>query len=99
MRAARSLSILCAGVACLASMGGCSKDSPLLILRPTPSPYELVAAWGDSGSAAGQLDFPVDVAVDAAGRVYVSDNDNHRIQVFSAAGAYLFQWGDSGPWR
>jgi tripartite motif-containing protein 71 len=38
-----------------------------------------------------------DVAVDAAGRVYVPDTGNDRIQIFDAStGAYTTTWGSSG---
>ena len=32
----------------------------------------------------------------AAGRVYVADNGNHRVQVFSGTGVFLGQWGGLG---
>lgn len=35
---------------------------------------------------------PVEVAVSAAGDVYVADPGNHRVQRFSNAGGYLGQW-------
>jgi hypothetical protein len=38
---------------------------------------------------------PLEVAVDRAGRVYVSDTWNNRIQVFDATGAYLTTVGGS----
>jgi DNA-binding beta-propeller fold protein YncE len=55
-----------------------------------------VTAWGDSGSGNGQFDAPQDVAVDANGEVYVVDDLNSRIQVFSSTGTYLRQWGSFG---
>jgi DNA-binding beta-propeller fold protein YncE len=36
------------------------------------------------------------VAVDPSGQVYVADNGNNRIQVFTNAGAYITQWGGQG---
>jgi hypothetical protein len=38
--------------------------------------------WGASGSGDGQFDFPLGVAVDTSGNVYVADNGNRRIQKF-----------------
>lgn len=42
---------------------------------------------GDGGAAtAAQLNTPQDIAVDAAGNMYISDNLNHRIRKISTAG-------------
>jgi PKD repeat protein len=53
---------------------------------------------GVFGNDNGHLD-PRDVAVDAAGRVYVADQWNDRVQVYDASGAYLATiagvWGSS----
>jgi DNA-binding beta-propeller fold protein YncE len=45
-----------------------------------------ITKWGSPGSADGQFDNPVGVAVGADGRVYVTDEGNVRIQVFSSSG-------------
>jgi sugar lactone lactonase YvrE len=39
-----------------------------------------VAGGNGAGSAANQLGMSLDVAVDAAGNIYVADADNHRVQ-------------------
>jgi DNA-binding beta-propeller fold protein YncE len=57
---------------------------------------EFLDAWGQYGSADGQLNQPNDVAVDRQGRVYVADSHNHRVQVFAEDGRFLAQidsWG------
>ncbi len=38
--------------------------------------------WGGFGVAAGQFHKPISLAFDGAGRVYVTDAYNHRVQVF-----------------
>jgi|688.fasta_scaffold02207_18 DNA-binding beta-propeller fold protein YncE len=53
---------------------------------------------GTRGSAAGELLGPRDVAVSASGEVFVADTGNHRVQVFSTAGAPLRRFGDYGPY-
>ncbi|OQA45970.1 MAG: Serine/threonine-protein kinase PknD [Chloroflexi bacterium ADurb.Bin325] len=50
---------------------------------------------GVPGMAPGQFNFPRAVAVDGAGRVYVADSGNNRIQVFDANGAFLREWGST----
>lgn len=50
--------------------------------------------WGAKGSRPGQFDLPHGLALDRAGRVYVADRSNSRIQVFDAFGRFLAQWKD-----
>src|SRR5258707_5936857 len=52
-------------------------------------------AWGTKGSEPGQLNYPRGVAANGSEGV-VSDDDNHRIQVFNAEGAYLASAGREG---
>ena len=47
--------------------------------------------------AAGLAGERFDPRRDARGRVYVTDRDNQRIQVFDADGAFLAQWPGVGP--
>jgi outer membrane protein assembly factor BamB len=65
----------------------------------------IVRRWGKEGSRAGEFDFvgsnPEDgasagIAVAPDGKVYVSDSDNHRVQVFSADGKFVRQFGSFG---
>ena len=37
--------------------------------------------------------FPKGVAVDASGFVYVTDDENHRIQKFDSNGNFISEWG------
>jgi uncharacterized protein (TIGR03663 family) len=53
----------------------------------------VVRSWGTAGSEAGQFMRPRGIAVGPEGEVYVVDSDNARIQVFSADGSFLRQWG------
>ncbi len=53
-------------------------------------------AWGRFGHAPGQFHLVHSVAVDAAGRVYVVDRDNARIQVFTPEGHFLAAWKHIG---
>jgi len=64
---------------------------------------QFLGQWGSFGMSAlgdplGQGAFygPRAVAVAADGTVYVSDTGNKRVQVFSADGAFLREWGGGG---
>lgn len=49
------------------------------------------------GNGDGQISATAEgIAVDAAGRIWISDTGNHRIQVFDSAGAYLAKTGSFG---
>jgi len=54
------------------------------------------SAFGSSGSANGQFSHPGDVAVDAAGNLWVADMNNNRIQKFNDKGEFLMQFGSTG---
>lgn len=64
----------------------------------------LLHHWGTAGSGDGQFDFneptlhgAAQIAVGSDGLVYVSDGGNGRVQVFTAAGKYVRQFGNRGP--
>jgi len=59
---------------------------------PAP-PY--LRHWGGPGSLPGQFFEPADLAVAGDGTVYVVDRGNHRIQRFTAEGAFLLEWSQS----
>lgn len=48
--------------------------------------------WGRPGKGPGEFDLPHAIDVDLAGRVYVADRSNARVQVFDATGRFLAQW-------
>jgi DNA-binding beta-propeller fold protein YncE len=54
---------------------------------------KLLLSWGEPGKGPGQFIVPHAVAVDKQGRVLVADRHNNRIQIFSAQGEYLTEWG------
>jgi len=58
--------------------------------------YEYVHQWGSYGIGDGQFDYPVGIALDSSGYVYVSDQFNARIQKFTSAGTFVTKWGSYG---
>ena len=58
-----------------------------------------VRHWGKRGTGDGEFNLVHDVAVDPAGKVYVADRANERVQVFGADGKFLAKWTNLGsPW-
>src|SRR3954452_24226651 len=60
------------------------------------APIRSLGAWGSAGTAPGQFNVANGIAVDAAGRVYVADTGNNRIQKLSPSGRFLAKWGTAG---
>jgi len=56
---------------------------------------QLGDTW-DCGQDNERLCNPEGVAIDSAGRLYVADTENHRVQIFDGSGAYLSTLGDTG---
>jgi DNA-binding beta-propeller fold protein YncE len=70
------------------------------VQRFTPE-GEVLDGWGEYGSAGfgnsdGKFIWAMDAAVDAAGRVFVTDYGNNRVQVFDRDGRFLAAWGTVG---
>ena len=51
---------------------------------------------GGNREQPGFFHYPADVAVDAAGRFFVADRRNHRVQVFSPDGEFELAFGERG---
>jgi tripartite motif-containing protein 2/3/tripartite motif-containing protein 71 len=49
--------------------------------------------FGKEGRGKGNFDRPYDVACDSAGKVYVADTSNCRVQVFTSEGVFLHMFG------
>src|SRR5688572_24882860 len=55
--------------------------------------------WGSGGSGDGQFNNPRGIALGVIGgktRLYVVDNGNHRVQVFTEYGEFIGKWGKQG---
>ena len=51
------------------------------------------------GTGNGEFNIPLGVAFDKAGRVYITDGPNDRIQIFTESGEYIAQFGDKDDGR
>jgi len=52
--------------------------------------------WGRRGAGPGEFELPHNLVVDGQGRVYVTDRENQRVEVFDANGTFLSEWKDTG---
>jgi len=48
-----------------------------------------IKSWGGKGKGPGQFDVAHGIAIDAAGRLWVADRENQRIQIFDQEGNYI----------
>ena len=58
--------------------------------------FSWTSSFGKRGSSKGYLEYPCGIACDSTGKVYVADQCNNRVQVFSAEGKFLKMFGRYG---
>jgi DNA-binding beta-propeller fold protein YncE len=60
---------------------------------------QYLSHWGKKGTGDGEFNLVHDVVLDKAGRVYVADRTNERVQIFDQDGKFLGKWTNIGaPW-
>ena len=57
---------------------------------------EYFGTFGSHGEGDGQFIWPSCAAVDSLGRIYITDEERHRISVFDRSGEFLARWGNPG---
>ena len=57
---------------------------------------DYLGEFSSGGTADGQLMWPAAIAIDAEGKVYISDEALQRISIFDAKGRFLAKWGVKG---
>jgi hypothetical protein len=57
---------------------------------------QYVSSFGTRGTAAGEFEYPCQVALDNSGNAYVTDTGNNRIQVFDSTDTYVYDFSHSG---
>lgn len=55
---------------------------------------DYLGEFASGGTGEGQLMWPVAIASDAEGHIYISDEALHRISIFDARGRFLTSWGN-----
>ena len=74
--------------------------SAKILVSPAVAPktrrFDVLRTWGFKGSDDGQFNAPVGITVGKDDRVYVTDRDNHRVQIFDLEGRFLGKWGGFG---
>lgn len=62
----------------------------------TTNPPAYDSKWGSLGVGDGNFDNPYGIGINSLGRVYVTDTNNSRVQVFDSSGNYITKWGSAG---
>jgi DNA-binding beta-propeller fold protein YncE len=57
---------------------------------------DYLGEFSSGGSGDGQIMWPVAIAIDGEGNVYISDEALHRISIFDGQGHFLGKWGVKG---
>ena len=52
--------------------------------------------FGLNGNGKGQFQFPIGLAINSQGNIFVCDKDNHRIQIFDSEGNFISMFGSKG---
>ena len=80
---------------------GCSRNRPpsetvaVAAMPPQLPAIEFAGAWGVRGEQPGQLEQPVGLAADAAGRIYIADRSTGFVEKFEAGGTNLLTFEDA----
>lgn len=87
----------------LVSFTACESEEESEILIITPSEeyqkkkleeYAFLLKWGTAGNDDGQFGYPVAIATDGSGNVYVADAGiNHSMHRFTTDGVFVTKWG------
>ncbi len=55
---------------------------------------QLIKSWGEPGTGPGEFYLPHGVGVLEDGRIFVTDRENDRVQIFDYEGKFLGEWTD-----
>ena len=57
---------------------------------------KFISAWGKRGSGPSEFALPHALAIDSAGRLFVADRGNNRIEIFDQNGKFISEWKQFG---
>jgi DNA-binding beta-propeller fold protein YncE len=57
---------------------------------------ELIAKWNTCGKGDERINFPVGIAVDERGTIYVVDQGQNRVCIYGSDGKFISSWGSAG---
>jgi len=72
---------------------GAGSNARIVKLSPDGT---VLKTWGKAGTGPGEFNEPHGIALDSAGRVFVADRVNARIQIFDQDGKFLAEWHQFG---
>ena len=72
------------------------RGGPFPPIRVKPRELKTLMSFGSEGTGPGLFECPWGVAVNTHGEMAVSDQESHRVQVFSTEGRFLFSFGEKG---
>jgi sugar lactone lactonase YvrE len=61
-----------------------------------PTTYAFLAQFGSYGTGNGKFNIPDFAATDGSGNVFITDQQNNRVEKFDRSGNYLIQFGNPG---
>jgi len=61
-----------------------------------PTSGRMMRRFGSHGTKPGQFNYPTHIALDASGKIYVTDSLNFRVQIFDSEGQYVSHIGKLG---
>jgi DNA-binding beta-propeller fold protein YncE len=65
-------------------------------IKKFDSDGQLITTWDVPRIAEGKTKWPVHIAVDSSGNMYVTDQSSHSVHKLDAQGRYIKSWGDKG---
>ncbi len=73
-----------------------TSEATAVVYTDNISGLAYTSEFGSEGSSEGQLSYPLDMARDSSGDIFVADTQNNRVEEFDPEGSYIAQIGSAG---